>query len=277
MAFQSNGPVMLALPPFRGFTRRIVLVAAAVFLATWVLSWVWPTGVAYLLDWSMLNPQALTHGMVWQTITYPFIDVGLLSVLFALISVWFFGSQVEDELGSRWLAEYFFTATIGGALVAAAISYAVGRWVPGLNVKVAYTSGMWPASMALLLAFAQRHKNEEIRFNFIFRLKAKYLMAIYVAGYVLLLILFASYRFSASVALGNMLCGWMFLQWVPRRGLRYMASEKLFGMRNDFYRAKRKRAAKEFEVYMRKQGKDVRVDDSHVDDSSDPNTKKWMN
>ena len=272
MAFQSNGPVMLALPPFRGFTRRIVLVAAAVFLATWVLSWVWPTGVAYLLDWSMLNPQALTHGMVWQTITYPFIDVGLLSVLFALISVWLFGSQVEGELGARWLAEYFFTATIGGALVAAAISYAVGRWVPGLNVKVAYTSGMWPASMALLLAFAQRHKDEEIRFNFIFRLKAKYLMAIYVAGYVLLLILFASYRFSASVALGNMLCGWMFLQWVPRRGLRYMASEKLFGMRNDFYRAKRKRAAKEFEVYMRKQGKDVRVDDPE-----NPDDKKWMN
>ena len=37
-----------------------------------------------------------------------------------------------------------------------------------------------------------------------------------------------------------------------------------------FYRSKRKRAAKEFEVYMRKQGKDVRVDD-------DSNDKKWMN
>jgi len=270
MAFQSNGPVMLALPPFRGFTRRIVLFAAAVFLVTWVLAVVWQTGAAYLLDWLMLNPYALAHGMVWQALTYPFIDVGLLSVLFALVSIWIFGAQLEAEMGDRWLAEYFFTASISGAVVAALISYAVGRWVPGLEANIAYTSGMWPASMALLLAFVRMHKDEELRFNFIFRVKAKHLMALYVAGYVLLLILFKSYRFSASVALGNMLCGWMFLKWVPRRGLRYAVSEKWFGMRNDSIRNKRKRAAKEFEVYMRKQGKDVRADDP--DDS-----KKWMN
>ena len=275
MAFQSNGPVMLALPPFRGFTRRIVLFAAVVFLAVWVLAVVWQMGVAYLLDWLMLNPQALAHGMVWQAVTYPFIDTGLLSILFALVSVWIFGSQVEDEMGSRWLAEYFFTVTIGGAIMAAAISYVVGlsyvigRSVPGLNPHIAYTSGMWPASMALLLVFARMHANEEMRFNFVFRLKAKYLLAIYGGGYALLLIFFAGYRFSALVALGNMLFGWMFLKWVPRRGLSYAVSEKWFGMRNAFYRDKRRRAAKEFEVYMRKQEKDVRVDD---DDK-----KKWMN
>src|ERR1700679_669232 len=87
MAFQSNGPVMLALPPFLGFTRRIILVAAVIFVALWVLSAVWPVGAAYLLDALMLNPQALAHGMLWQAVTYPFIDVGLLSVLFGLLSV----------------------------------------------------------------------------------------------------------------------------------------------------------------------------------------------
>jgi hypothetical protein len=172
-------------------------------------------------------------------------------------------------MGSRWLAEYFFTATIGGAITATVLSYAAGRFVPGLNVNNAYLSGMWPASMALLLAFARMHAEEEIRFNLVFRLKAKYLLAIYVGGYALLLIFFAGYRFSALVALGNMLCGWMFLRWVPRRGLAFAASEQWFGLRNALYRNKRKRAAKQFEVYMRKQGKDPQVDDSKDD--------KWMN
>ena len=269
MAFQSNGPVMLALPPFRGFTRRIILIAGCWFLAAWVLGWVWPAGVMYAMDHVMLNPWSLAHGMVWELVTYPFVDIGLLSVLFALLTVWFFGAQLEDELGSRWLADYFFTITLGGGLLATLLSFAIGHRVPGLETDIAYTAGMWPATLALLLAFAWFHAEERIRFNFILLIKAKHLAMLYVGGYVVVGVLFAGYRFSALAALMNALCGWMFLKWVPRRGLRYAASEKWFGMRNDFYRTKRRRAAKKFEVYMRKQGKDVRVDD--------PDDKKWMN
>jgi hypothetical protein len=128
---------------------------------------------------------------------------------------------------------------------------------------------MWPATLAMLVAFAYFHGEERIRFDFIVLIKAKHLVALYLAGYVVALVFFAAYRFSALVALTNALCGWMFLKWVPLRGLRFAVSEKWFGLRNEFYRNKRRRAAKEFEVYMRKQGKDVRVDDS--------NDKKWMN
>ena len=129
-------------------------------------------------------------------------------------------------------------------------------------------AGLWPAAMAILIAFARFHADEEIRLYFVLRVKAKYVAALYLGGY-LLMALFSGDRFGAVVALANALCGWMFLKWVPRRGLLYAASEEWFGMRNAFYRNKRRRAAKEFEVYMRKQGKDVRVDDT--DD------KKWMN
>jgi len=225
----------------------------------------------------------LAHGMVWQAVTYPIVvaGMGLLSLLFALLTIWFFGSQVEDDRGSRWLAEYFFTVTIGGAVIATAICYAVNyfgaRWVNGLNPdNPIAAAGLWPAVMAILVAFAYFHGYAPIRLYFVLRMKAKTMVALYLGFYVVL-VLWSGDKFGALVALTNALCGWMFLKWVPRRGLRFAASEKWFGMRNDFYRDKRRRAAKEFEVYMRKQGKDVRVDDSHVDDSSDPNTKKWMN
>jgi membrane associated rhomboid family serine protease len=195
--------------------------------------------------------------------------MGLLSLLFALLTVWFFGSRVEDDCGTRWMAEYFFSATIGGAVVATLVCYLLGRWVTALNPDYPiFAAGLWPAAMAILVAFARFHPDEELRLYFVLRLKAKYLVALYLGGY-LLLALFSRDTFGAVVGLSNALCGYLFLRMVPRRGLGFAASEKWFGMRNAFYRSKRKRAAKEFEVYMRKQGKDVRVDDS--DD------KKWMN
>jgi membrane associated rhomboid family serine protease len=269
MAFQSNGPVMLALPPFRGFTRRIVLIAAAASLAMWVLPWVWPSTLAFPAVHMMLNPWSLAHGMFWQLVTYPFIGTGLLSVLFALLTVWFFGSQLEDERGERWLMEYFSFVTVGGALAATVVSFAAGRWIPGLWPQSVATAGMWPASLAMLLGFGYLHANEDIRFNLIFDLKAKYLVALYLVGYLIVLVVSEYFRFSSVVALSNALCGYLFLRLVPRRGLQFAASEKWFGMRNAMIRNKRKRAAKEFKVYMGKQGKDV-----HVDDTDD---KKWMN
>jgi len=271
MAFQSNGPVMLALPPFRGFTRRIILISGCVWLAELVLGMVAGLNAAgYLVLHLMLQPGTLAHGMVWQVVTYPFVGMGLLSLLFALLTVWFFGSRVEDDRGTRWMAEYFFAATIGGAVVATALCCVPGRWVLALNPgHLIVTAGMWPAAMAIMVAFARFHGDEEIRLYFVLRVKAKYVAALYL-GFYLLAVLWSGDKFGALVALMNALCGWMFLKWVPRRGLRYAVSEKWFGMRNDSIRNKRKRAAKEFEVYMRKQGKDVRVDDP--DDS-----KKWMN
>jgi membrane associated rhomboid family serine protease len=278
MAFQSNGPVMLALPPFRGFTRRIILIAGCAWLAETVLGLV-AGRYSSILVYFALEPGKFAHGMLWQAVTYPFLGMGLLSLLFALLTVWMFGSRVEDDRGTRWMAEYFFSATIGGAVIATTICYVVNywgaRWVTRLT-PANLTAGLWPAVMAILVAFAYFNGDAPIRLYFVLTMKAKTMVALYL-GFYLLLVLWSGDKLGALVALTNALCGWMFLKWVPLRGLRYAVSEKWFGMRNEFYRNKRRRAAKEFEVYMRKQGKDIRADDPHIDDSKDSNAKKWMN
>ena len=46
-----------------------------------------------------------------------------------------------------------------------------------------------------------------------------------------------------------------------RGGLATVATERYFGMRNNYYRWKRRRAARKFEVYMRKQDRVVKFDD----------------
>jgi hypothetical protein len=58
-------------------------------------------------------------------------------------------------------------------------------------------------------------------------------------------------------------------------------SEGFFNLRNNYYRWKRRRVARKFEVYMRKQNRDVRFDSEgryiDPDEKRDPNDRKWMN
>jgi hypothetical protein len=199
-------------------------------------------------------------------------------VAFALLSVWYFGSTLEEERGPQWLLEFFLASTVGGALVASLLVAVSGQALGGIN---AVDSGMWPFVLALVVAFAARHPEEPIRFNFIFTLKAKYLAAIYVLVY-LALALAGGNRFGSVLALAVAGCGYGFLRWVPRRGVRAAVSEWGFGIRNSYYRMKRRRAAKKFTVYMKKQGKDVSLDAEgrYVDPlgkAHDPGDKKWMN
>jgi len=273
---RSNGPIMLALPPFRGVTRRLVLTAAVVYIASIVLDLWSPTPPAGTMS-LILTPQLAFHRMPWQFVTYAFLAQGLLNVAFGLLSLWFFGAQLEDERGGRWLAEYFFVCTIGGGLLASALSFA---HIPGLG-PYGSAFGLWPLLLALLLAFARTNPDAEMRLYFVLKVKAKHLLAIFMLIY-LATALISHDRFSAVAALSVALCGFLHLRFVPRRGLQYAASEWWFGLRNSFYRAKRQRAAKKFTVYMKKQGKDVSLDPSGKyvgldEERRDPNDKRWMN
>ena len=280
MAFRSDGPVMVALPPFRGVTRRILLAAAVVFFALMIAGLVSREMEAMFEGLFALIPETALHRLIWQLVTYPFISTGLLGFLFAALSVWFFGASLEEELGPRWMGEFFLACTLGGGLLASIFTFTGGRYIDGLS-PAHEAFGLWPFSLALLLAFARLHPEQELNFNFILRVKAKYIAMIYLLVY-LAVALSSHQRFDAVVVLTNALCGWLFLRFAPRRGVRFAATEGMFGLRNAWYRARRRRAAKKFTVYMQKQGRDVQFDERgrYIDPDAErknPADRKWMN
>ena len=263
------------LPPFRGATRRIVLAAIVCFVIELVLN-ATPFGAQAISLLLLSAQQTLLHGKLWQLLTYAFVPTGLLSSLFAMLSVWMFGSQLEDERGTQWLGEYFLVSTIGGALLAALLGL-TGALYPATAV----TAGLWPAVMALVLAFARAHPDQEIRIFGLIGVKAKFLVVIYLVFYFFGA-LGSGDRMGAAAALFASLCGYLYLRFVPRRGLGFSASERLYGMRNAYYRSKRQRAARKFTVYMRKQGKDVNLDPNGKyvkleDEKQSPKDSRWMN
>ncbi len=278
MAFRSNGPISVVLPPFRGVTRQIILTAVAAFFALLVLGLFLREGAALMGSLLALSP-GTSYKLLWQLITYPFVNSAIFSLLFAAISVWFFGSTLEDELGSGWMGEFFVATTVGGGVLAMLCVLVFGRLLSIPSFTLA--SGLWPFSLALLMVFASLHADQELNFNFILRLKAKYIAIIYLLVY--LAVALASHeRFDAVLVLANCLAGWIFLRFAPRRGLQFGANEAMYGWKNAYIRARRRRAAKKFSVYMQKQGRDVQFDDSgrYVDPDGkprDPNDRRWMN
>ena len=280
MAFKSDNPISLMLPPFRGVTRKLILICVVVYFGTAALGLVSALFQGLVINFFRLHASEALHPQIWQLVTYPFVQDAFLNVLLSLISLWFFATALEEDRGSRWLVEFFLVTTVVGGILAVVISLALGDRVEGLGPRVA-AAGMWPFVLAVMVVYGTLHANERVNINFLFWIKAKYLAVIYVMFYVALE-LTSRDRFGALVALCNALAGYAFVVLAPRRGARAGLSEQWFGLRNAYYRAKRRRAAKKFTVYMRKQGKDVSLDDDgrYVDPDGkprDPNDKRWMN
>lgn len=274
------GPTTLALPPFSGATRKLILINLAVFFGDAVLSLVLPRGLySGLVSHLALLPYDVLHGQFWQLITYAFLPIGLLGSLFALLTIWFVGSMLEEVRGARWLYELYLSSAVGGALLAIAIAY-TGMF--RLNPYLFKGVGPYAAIYGMFIPLALLLGDQEFLFLFIVRVKVKYLVAIYILIDLATLLKSAN-AFEALLQLSGALAGYLFLRFVPRRGLVYGAQERYYGLRNEYYRNRRRKAARKFEVYMKAQNREVHFDKDgrYVDPDQelgrDPNDKRWMN
>ncbi|MBB5318810.1 rhomboid family intramembrane serine protease [Tunturibacter empetritectus] len=272
-----SGPISLALPAFEGTTRKLILLNVGSFFGLLLLRWLAPQLQAVLLAHLILEPLAVLHGEIWQLLTYSFVEQGILGILFGMLTLWFTGSLLEPSFGGRWLAELYLTSVIGGAILASAISF---THVLGLRPDIV-AAGAWSGIFGLMVAIAMIFGDQEFLLWFVLRIKAKYMVAIYILIAIAILLKQAD-SFNALIQLSGALCGALFVKFAPRRGLAFAASEQYFGVRNRYYRWKRRRAARKFEVYMRKQNREVHFDKDgrYVDPDElrkNPNDKRWMN
>jgi membrane associated rhomboid family serine protease len=270
------GSSMLVFPRFRGFTKRLVLANLIAFFGLLLLGAVNRSAADSLSLLFSLIPFEIVHGYIWQLVTYSFIHHGILEILFNALSLWFIGSYLEEVKGSRWVMEIYVLAVVGGALVATALSFAP---IPHLAPND-IASGAQAGIFGMLAAFAVLFGEQQFTlFPLPIGIKAKYLVIIYA------LIAIASLFGGGSILplvvyLAGGVLGFLYAKRAGR-GLSFVASERLFGIRNSYYRWKRRRAARKFEVYMRKHNRDVKFDHEgryvDPDATKNPNDRKWMN
>ncbi len=281
-----RGPVTLSLPAFRGAVRQLVLVLIGLFFGLALIDFVsQPVGL-FLRAFLLLEPAAvMQHGHIWQLITYASLNLGILNTAFALITLWFTGSMLEDARGSRWFLELFYTSAVGGAAIAtllAVLPLLTGGRISFLGISpISAAAGVSPALFGVLVAFAVLFGDVEFVLFFVLRLKAKYMVALGTLIYVATLLRVRD-SFSALLTLSCGLAGLLYVKLAHRKGMAAVATERFYSARNNYTRWKRRRAARKFEVYMRKQDRIVKFDDegryiAPEDERKDPNDRKWMN
>ena len=252
----------LSLPPFTKAVKWLVIVNAGMFLLFALLYWGLPDFARQAERQLALVPEMVVHGRLWQLYTYAFLHGGPSHLLFNMLWLWWFGAQLEMDWGHKKFMEFYSFCAVGAGLTTVAVSYTHIAGVQTNSLTVGASGGIF----GILMAFAMLYGEQEIwLFPIPFSVKAKY----FVAGVAFLTlvgaIMAAGPRRGDSVAyvahLGGLLFGFLYVKFVPKRGLSFGASERYFGLRNSYYRWKRRRAAKKFEVYMRQHDQEVHFDE----------------
>jgi membrane associated rhomboid family serine protease len=291
-----GGGMSLSFPPFTPMVKKLIFANLAVFIV-WVLGGVFaPTVKGFINDYLAFTP-AMAIGQfpphLYQFVTYAFVHLGLWHILGNMLMLWMFGSQIEQDFGSNKFLEFYVFCMLGAAVTTVVIgglgifafSHSSNAFLHDLGyLWIRGTAGASGAVYGILIAFGILHAEQEIMmFPIPIQMKAKYFMWI-----TILVTFYLSLGPQGAVAefahLGGLLFGYVYLKFIPQRGLSYAASESAFGVRNRYYRWKRKKAAKKFEVYMKKVDRSEYFDEygnfrdpNHKDKGNGEGKGGWVN
>jgi membrane associated rhomboid family serine protease len=268
------GSTQFALPEFSGATRRIVLWNLVAFAILWITYAFWPGAAALVTHYFALRPDLVIREP-WQVLTYSLVHPSLLGTLFELLSLWFLCGFLQSMHGGRWMTGLYFASVLGAAALAILI-FAVGL-AAGYPPPLIPVYGCLGGILGMITAIGLLHGEVQFQLMFVIGIKAKYMAIIYIL--LALAMTFTEQRIYAFAQLGGAVGAWLYIKFAPRRGVGFVASEFWYGLRNKYYRWKRRRAASKFQVYMKKQGRTVRFDGQgrliDEDDVKHDDRKRW--
>ncbi len=174
---------------------------------------------------------------VWQLVTYMFLHAGITHVLFNMLTLWMFGLQLERDWGTRRFLKYYFYCGIAAGICVLVINILLGYWGT-------ITLGASGAIFGVLVAFGVMYPNQTVLMYFLFPIKAKYLVMIFV-GIELLLTFGPNTGVSTIAHLGGAAFGFVYLKGrLPRVPMPDVGGA--------YRQWKLQRAKKKFQSYMSK-------------------------
>jgi membrane associated rhomboid family serine protease len=250
--------ISFSFPPFAGWVKRIILTCTGIYLFQVIAPLFSRDAVGFMREWLALIPVDVMHGQLWQLVTYSLLHASFGHVLFNMLTLWFIGAYLELDWGPRRFIECYTFCVVGAALVTIAVAYTHFLGMDPGSETIGASGGIF----GLLMAFGILYADQEMYlFPLPFRIKAKYLVGIWVVVAIVAVFEPSQGGIAVFAHLGGLLFGFLWVKFVPSRGLSYSATEQYFGARNSYYRWKRRRAAKKFEVYMQDHDRKVNFDE----------------
>jgi membrane associated rhomboid family serine protease len=183
---------------------------------------------------------AIKYFLVTQIFTYMFLHFGIMHVLFNMLGLYFFGVPIEQSWGTRRFVKFYLLCGLVAGVCVLIVNMLVGDWRTP-------TLGASGAIFGVLVAFAILFPDAVLLMFFLFPMRAKYAVIIYVA--VELLVTLSSLHTGVSTVahLGGAAFAYVYLKY-------RMPTLRLPDVRGAYRQWKLQRAKKKFQVYMRKHG-----------------------
>ena len=121
-----------------------------------------------------LSPRSVfEHAALWQPFTYMFLHStgGLSHILFNMLALWMFGTELERTWGTRFFTKYYFVTGVGAAVTSLALSFFIA------DIYESTTVGASGAIYGLLIAYAMYFPHRVI-YYIIFPIPARIFVAI---------------------------------------------------------------------------------------------------
>ena len=153
----------------------------------------------------LYQPLAIGKLWLWQFVTYMFLHSvsSPWHIIFNMLVLWMFGSQVERAMGTRKFLTMYFTAGVFAGIFCC-------LFTP--NSPIIGASG---AIFAVEIAFAMFFPNTTVIF-YIFPIKAKYLVMIFAGITVISCITPTSGSTAHFAHLGGLVYGFLFIRYEPK-------------------------------------------------------------
>lgn len=211
--------MQMAVPPFTKSVKALVIANVAIWVGLIVILQGLILRNTWFFDIFALVPsRAITQFWVWQIVTYMFLHAsGVFHVLFNMLVLWFFGSELESRWGTRFFLSYYFVCGIGAGLIYLIGTFAYAFITGNIGSMETPLVGASGATYGLLLAYGILFGERQIYFMMLFPMKAKFFVMI--IGLVELVTLLDSGMGSqtANLAhLGGLVVGFVYLTLVAR-------------------------------------------------------------
>jgi len=189
------------------------------------------------LTWTLgLRPADVYGGLqVWELVTYMFLHAGVFHILFNMLALWMFGTDLERRWGGQRFLKFYFVTGIGAGILT--VLFSLLPFGFAAQLRYATIIGASGAVYGLLLAYALYYPDRPIYMYLLFPIPAKY--------FVMLMGLLAFYASMAerngvanATHLGGLLIAYLYLKWGrmdPLAELKYRFTRwKIMRMRNKF-------------------------------------------
>jgi membrane associated rhomboid family serine protease len=213
------GPLSTSLKALIGLNVVLFLAQAVVPGLTWALG-LWPAAVVGDLQ-------------IWRPATYMFLHGGVFHLLFNMLVLWMFGTELERIWGTREFLTFYLVTGVGAGILT--VLFSVLPIGIASDIHQSVVIGASGAVYGLLLAYGLRFPDRPILMALLFPIPAKYFVMIIGA-----IALYSSLGTTGGVAhvthLGGLVVGYLYLKGprTPRADLQY------YYLRWKYNRARRK-------------------------------------